>query len=64
MDALREVEKITEGKKTYLVGALMIAYAIVMSYLFSYMEVVEANKLIMEGLGLIFLRKGVEKIQK
>ena len=47
-----------DGSKTYIVGAAMIVYGL---YLYSQDQTEQANKLIMEGFGLIFLRSGVKK---
>ena len=47
-----------DGSKTYIVGAAMIVYGL---YLYSQDQTEQANKLIMECFGLIFLRSGVKK---
>ena len=56
----RGVPPFLKGKKTYVVGGLMVAYGIIGTIL-GYQEAGEAGRIIMEGFGFIFLRMGVAK---
>ncbi len=48
------------GKKTYIVGVLMILYGGTMMFL-GQMEQAEAITLVMEGFGLMAIRAGISK---
>lgn len=50
-----------QGKKTYLVGIAMVVYA-VSALLLGHMGMDEAVKMALEGLGIIFLRTGINKV--
>lgn len=52
MNILEKVLEFLSGRKTYVIGVLMILLGILQG----------DNKLILEGLGLITLRAGVSKI--
>lgn len=51
---MTKVIEFLRGKKTYIIGALMIALGLLQS----------DNNLVLEGLGLITLRAGVAKVSQ
>jgi len=48
------IQQLFEGKKTYIIGVLMIILGILQ----------DNNQLILEGIGFITLRAGVKKIEE
>ena len=54
MEKVVEVLRFLNGKKAYLVGALMIVLGILQS----------DNQLVLEGLGVLTLRKGIAGYKK
>jgi len=50
-----------EGKKTYIIGALMAVYGLV-GLIMKWMDPADATRLIMEGGGFAALRAGVAKV--
>lgn len=49
-----------QGKKTYIIGGLMIIYGI-LGFFLGQQEFMEAGRVVLEGAGLITLRLGVAK---
>lgn len=54
--------KFFPGYKTYAIAIIMIAYAVVGFYIHQ-MTQEQASTLVLQGLGLGFLRAGVAKVQ-
>jgi hypothetical protein len=54
------MREMLDGKKTYLVAIVLIVYAVA-GYLSGHMSLDEAIRNVLDGLGLGFLRAGVQK---
>lgn len=54
MENIKIIIEFLKGKKTFLIGGLMIALGLIQ----------QDSQMIMEGLGFIFLRQGVAKMAK
>jgi len=60
---MKKVLKYLKGKKTYIVAALMVVYAL-LGYYLGELEHASTVNLCLEGLAIAGLRAGVSKIKK
>lgn len=61
-DMKEKTVELLQGKKTYIVAGLMVAYA-VLGMSLGYQEPTDAFQLILEAMGLVGLRLGVAKAE-